>query len=177
MCFLCCSRCLSSCLKLLVVNKFGYNGNFSGCKCTTLNLLQVHCKNETLGSGLIKQSDHIVHKLICDTPFHNYGFSTVSRQRLYTTSDSTWAALTMFLSDVSHPTQHQFVLATSFKDLISHFMCMDVLPPCFLCSMCLPSTCRGQQKASDPSELVLQMAAGHLMSVGNITRVRWKSSQ
>lgn len=130
MCFLCCSRCLGSCLKLLAVNKFGYNENFSGCKCMTLNLFQVHCKNETLGSGLIKQSDHIVLKLICDTPFHNCGFTTVSRQCLYTTSDSTWAALTMFLSDVSHPTQHQSVLATSFKDLISHFMCVDVLPTC-----------------------------------------------
>lgn len=122
-----CLRCLSSCLKLLVVNKFEYNRNLlqiANVWHWIYCRLIVRMKQEM---GLIKQSDHIVLKLICDMPFHNYGFTTMSWQYLYTTSDSPWAALMMFLF---YLTQHQFVFVTSFKDLISHFMSMDILPTC-----------------------------------------------
>lgn len=57
---------------------------------------------------------------------------------------------------------------------------MSVLPVCLsvcLYITCMSCACRGQEKALDPLELVLQMVGRYHVGTGNQTQVSWKSGQ
>lgn len=44
---------------------------------------------------------------------------------------------------------------------IYHLFIYDVLILCFICITCLPDSCGGQKKASDPPKLELRMVVNH----------------